>query len=91
MSMGIVWQDYEEKFILKKEDVFEFLRQGVQELEKTGDYDAEDLDGFRTQNGIILNKIKRVKDDLIGLYVHPMTGWFVLNQKLVSDYRKGEI
>lgn len=86
-----IWQDYEEKFILKKEDVLEYLQLSLKEVEKTGAYENEDLDYFRTQNGLILNQIKRIKDKLIGLYVHPMNGWYVLKQDLVKDYINGKV
>lgn len=87
----LVEYDGGEEVIVKKQNVREFLDYGIKCMRESGDYSQEDIDYYREQNGIVLNKMKKVKGDYVGLSICVMNGAFMIDDNLLKEWERGEL
>ena len=87
----LVEYDGGEEVILKKQNVHDFLDYNIKCMRESGDYDQETIDYYREQNCIILNQMKQVKGDYIGLSICVMNDAFMIDNNLLKEWEKGEL
>lgn len=75
----------DEAVIGKAKDVIEQLKSYTEDLKKKEDeFDLEELNIWITENEDLINNIEQKyhnKNDVIGIYYHPMAGTFLLQDK----------
>ena len=75
----------EEAVIGKAKDVIEQLKSYTEDLKiKEDEFDLEELNTWITENDDLINKIEQKyhnRNDVIGIYYHPIAGTFLLQDK----------
>ncbi len=77
---GIIYTNGED-FVIHKDYIKDFLKNG----ENTINNDAEFYNYVVESNKYILEQVVDMKDEYIGLSIHPMDNWFYINQNLLKE------